>query len=110
MGCEICGMGHPTRHHSDGIEESEAYMAIITRHYVKEPWHLKECELASALKKPMIACVEKGVDWGEYKRFPWVKVIEFDRDHLDRIEKELVPILKSLGENYAEITREMIEK
>lgn len=100
MRCEICGMGHSTKHHSDGLEKSEIFMAIITRDYVRESWHVKEAELVSALKKPMIACVEKGVDWEEYRRFPWAKVIEFDRDHFDikEIEKELVPVLKELGE------------
>jgi hypothetical protein len=99
MRCEICGGGHQTKHHSDGIEKSVAYMAIITRYYVKEPWHLRECELACALKKPMIACVERGVNWDAYKRFPWVKVVEFDRDRLDmkEIEKELGPALRSLS-------------
>ena len=97
MRCEICGMGHSTKYHSDGIEKSNAYMAVITRYYVQEPWHLKECELASALKKPMIAAVERGVDWDEYKRFPWVKVIEFNREKIDmeKIKKELEPALRS---------------
>lgn len=100
MRCEICGMGHPTKHHSDGIERSAAYIAVITGGYIEEPWHIKECELAGALKKPMIACVERGVDWGEYKRFPWVKVIEFDRDRLDApgIERELGPVLAGIKE------------
>ena len=99
VGCEICGMEHTTKHHVDGLEKSEIFLAIITRHYVREPWHVKEAELVSALKKPMIAYVEKGVDWGEYRRFPWAKVIEFDRDHFDikEIGKELVSVLKELG-------------
>ena len=89
-------MDHMTKHHSEGIEKSEAYLAIITRYYVKDSWHLKECELASALKKPMIACVERGVNWDEYKRFPWIKDIEFDRENIESVRKELGPILEVL--------------
>ena len=99
MSCEICGQEHSTKSHNDGVEKSVAFLAVITRYYIREHWHLKECELAQALRKPMIAAVEKGVDWSEYKRFPWIKVMEFDRENLDmqKIEKELGPILRGLS-------------
>jgi len=30
----------------------------------------------------MFAFVERGIDWGEYKDYPWIKVFKFSREEI----------------------------
>lgn len=57
--------------------KTDATIALITEHYLKENHH-PELKTAQKLGKPMFAVVQREIDWGEYRGYPWIRVFEFD--------------------------------
>lgn len=55
------------------IGRSDAFVALITENYLKEPERVEECERAAELDKPMYAVVLPGAAEGfrGLARFPW---------------------------------------
>lgn len=81
------------------IEWSDTFLAVITKHYVQDPSKHREIRLAQAFCKPLFALVEKGVDWGEFKGYPWVKVFEFKRGDDSAINTAIMEMDRWLKEN-----------
>jgi len=61
--------------------KTDATIALITEQYKKEGHH-PELKKAEEEEKPMFAIVERGIDWGEYKIYPWIKVFKFSREEI----------------------------
>lgn len=68
----------------EAIAESDAFLAIITEHFVVEPERYEECVIAEKMGKTMIALVKEDVSWEKFKRFPWVEVVVFKDVEKDR--------------------------
>ena len=59
---------------AERIGRSDAFVALITENYLKEPERVEECERATELDKPMYAVVWSGAAEGfeaVLARFPW---------------------------------------
>ncbi|GAI46077.1 unnamed protein product [marine sediment metagenome] len=70
-------------------------LALVTRHWIMEPWHKDEIAYAKALGKPFALAIEKGIDPGNW--FDGCNVIDritFDRDNLN--DKGITDWLKSV--------------
>ena len=83
-----------------GIEESDFFLAIVTKSYMGEGQHREEIAYAKALGKPFALAIEKGIDPGN--RFDGCNVIgriTFDRDNFD--DKQIADWIKSLRDSLA---------
>ncbi len=81
-----------------GIEESDFFFAIVTKHWIMEPRHKDEIAYGKALGKPFALAIEKGVDPGNW--FDDCNVIgriTFDRDNLN--DKRIADWLKGVRDS-----------
>lgn len=55
------------------IQKSEAFVAFITKNFLKAEEKKAECDIAEKLNKPMYAIVDPDIDWEkEYiRKYPW---------------------------------------
>lgn len=83
---------------------TDCCIALITKHYVNERWHHRELGAAALAGKPMFAFVERGVDWSEYGRYPWVMVFEFDRENIGECEPHIRKIREWMEENAIDLS------
>ena len=70
------------------IKESLAFIATVTKNFVKDKKCREECCIAEKLNKVMYAIVSEGVDWDEIKaEFPWRKIYSLSKNSPDEIMK-----------------------
>jgi len=76
------------------IRQSDAFIAIITKDFIKED-RFEECRWAEELNKPMYAVIsDKKLDWEKVKSLPWRKIFYVEdykskEDLVKEIEKDL---------------------
>jgi hypothetical protein len=76
------------------IRSSTAFIATITKTFVKSDKCFKECQIADLFQKPMYALVMKGVKLGRFEQFPWRKI--YDLKDLSEILNATNDIRKDL--------------
>ena len=84
-----------------GIEESDFFLALVTKTYMGEGQRREEIAYAKALGKPFALVIEKGIDPGNW--FDGCNVIgriTFDRDTFFD-DKQIADWLKSLRDDLA---------
>jgi len=82
------------------VEESDLYLAIVTKAYMGEGQHREEIAYAKALGKPFALAIEKGIDPGNW--FDGCNVIgriTFDLDKFDA--KQIANWVSSLRDDLA---------